>query len=103
DVWTANVVPFVCREIHRLTATPELWHLLVLDGVSTHTISPKALQYFWDHKVFVVKMPAHSSADLQPLDKSVFHAVKAEYRDGLRTLIVEGENNGLLSPWQIPE
>lgn len=105
ELWQDHVVPFLCRQFKSSVSTTDpddrLWHLLVLDGVQSHTMSPKAMRIFWQNHIYVVKMPAHTSADLQPLDIAVFRSVKGEYRAGLRRLIRDIAGNGVLSPWDI--
>lgn len=104
DIWEECIVPFLCQEISHANRGNDgsLWNLLILDGVGAHTMSPKGLKYFWDNKIYVIKMPAHTSADLQPLDKAVFHAVKAEARGMMRSYILDSSiYNGVLDPWDI--
>jgi hypothetical protein len=43
----------------------------VLDAVGSHVMSHKALKKFYDSRIIAIKMASHTSADLQPLNKTV--------------------------------
>jgi hypothetical protein len=78
ELWEDAVTPFLCAQIKSIAneASERLWSLLVLDGLGSHVMSHKALKKFYDSRIIVMKMASHTSADLQPLDKTVFHPVK---------------------------
>ena len=61
---------------------PNEYRMLVLDGHATHA-SVEFLYKCKQNKVQLVFLPAHSSHILQPLDLSVFGALKREYRSQL--------------------
>lgn len=101
ELWEDKVSPFICHHI-RANCNPQEWHVLVLDGVSSHTMSPKAMRCFLEHKILVVKMPSHTSADLQPLDKAVFHPVKEHVRSHIRKYTLD-TGQRTLDQWQLPQ
>lgn len=103
EIWEDKVVPFFVNQIQP-DPTCEEWALLVLDGVGAHVMSPKALKTLWEHKIYVVKMAPHTSADLQPLDRSVYHPVKAKARSLLTRYILETPGAGAraLNQWELP-
>src|SRR3546814_13823097 len=90
----------MCGQIRRAHKDHQ-WCVLVLDGVGTHVMCPKAMQTFLDSKILVVKMAPHTSADLQPLDRSVFHPVKSAARKGVRRYLLE-TGGKILDPWELP-
>jgi hypothetical protein len=65
-------------------------------------MSHKALKKFYDSRIIVIKMASHTSADLQPLDKTVFHPVKVGTRRALKRALLEtGEPN--MDAWDSPQ
>jgi 4-hydroxybenzoate polyprenyltransferase len=56
------------------------WRLLVLDEHSSHT-TDEFLRMAYLHKVQLLFLPPHTSHKTQPLDRSVFAAVKQYFRD----------------------
>lgn len=77
--WTKTITPWVIAEMRELLPEEKRstkWQVLVLDGCVSHTMTFQALQLFHNARILIVGMPSHTSADLQPLDVSVFKAVK---------------------------
>lgn len=101
ELWESRVAPFVCHHIRSHSDMLD-WHVLVLDGVGSHTMSPKAMRCFLENRILVVKMPSHTSADLQPLDKSVFHPVKEQVRSEIRRFTLDTVDR-VLDQWQLPQ
>jgi hypothetical protein len=76
------------KEIYIPRTTPENpteWRLLVLDEHSSHTTAA-FLKAAYDSKVLLLFLPPHTSHKTQPLDRSVFAAVKAYFREAARDL-----------------
>lgn len=99
-MWSEQVVPHICSRI-RSGHHRNQWCLLVLDGVGTHVMSAKAMQKFANNKIVVFKMAPHPSADLQPLDRSVFHPVKGQARKHVRQYLLD-TGVKTLDVWQLP-
>jgi DDE superfamily endonuclease/Tc5 transposase DNA-binding domain len=88
--WTKTISPWLIKEMRSLLPEEKRnskWQLLVLDGCVSHTMTFEALRLYDVARILIVGMPSHTSADLQPLDVSVFKAVKTYtsnlYRDEL--------------------
>ena len=100
--WTKTISPWVINEMRLmlpLSKRNTKWQILVLDGCISHTMTFEALERFQEARILIVGMPSHTSADLQPLDVSVFKAVKSYtsnlYRDELLRKFQEGLGNFL--------
>jgi DDE superfamily endonuclease/Tc5 transposase DNA-binding domain len=77
--WTKTITPWIIEEMRNLlpeNSRETKWQVLVLDGCVSHTMTFQALQLFQSARILIVGMPSHTSADLQPLDVSVFKSVK---------------------------
>ena len=46
--------------------------VLFLDGLDCHSMSIDAPNILREYRIFAIKMPSHTSGNLQPLDVSVF-------------------------------
>lgn len=78
---TKSFIPHVIQM--RLTRNmPNQAAILVYDGHKTH-ISYRIIKAALDNNIQLVKLPAHLSDKLQPLDKSVFKPVKDEWENKL--------------------
>jgi hypothetical protein len=64
---------------------PAEWRLLVLDEHATHT-QEEFMRIAFQSKVQLLFLPPHTSHKTQPLDRSVFAAVKAYFREGAADL-----------------
>lgn len=76
------------KEIYLPETLPENrgeWRLLVLDEHSSHT-TDEFLRLAYLHKVQLLFLPPHTSHKTQPLDRSVFAAVKQYFREGAALL-----------------
>jgi DDE superfamily endonuclease len=100
--WTKTIAPWVINEMRLLIPEDKRetrWQILVLDGCVSHTMTFDALERFQESRILIVGMPSHTSADLQPLDVSVFKAVKSYtsnyYRDELLRKFQDGQ--GIIS------
>lgn len=94
--WTKTITPWMVTEIRALLPANKRdtkWQLLVLDGCVSHTMTFQALQLFNAAKILIVGMPSHTSADLQPLDVSVFKAVKSATSQFYRNQLLENFQN----------
>lgn len=107
EMWESRVVPFLCQDIrsHDNDNEKELWRLVILDGVGAHTLSAIALRHFTENRMLVVKLPGHTSADLQPLDVSCYHPVKSHYRDAIRDEFISNYADGgrNMDQWDLPQ
>ena len=56
------------------------WCLLLLDGHHSHTMNPRVLKLLYDHRVYVISLPSHTTAALQLLDVAVFGPLKRAFR-----------------------
>jgi 4-hydroxybenzoate polyprenyltransferase len=65
--------------------SPSEWRLLILDDHSSH-ISVKFMFLAHRHKVQLLYLPAHTSHKTQPLDRSVFSALKNYFRQNAKAL-----------------
>lgn len=61
------------------------WRLLILDEHSSHTTGD-FMATAWLNKVQLVYLPAHTSHKTQPLDRSVFSALKSYFRQATKAL-----------------
>jgi len=77
EVWVAWVAHFL-RSIPHHSRRP--WALLILDGFGCHVNDEHSLQILFDNHVFVMALPAHTSAAFQPLDVANFGPLKAYNR-----------------------
>ncbi|KAK7990486.1 transposase [Apiospora arundinis] len=81
--WTSHELALVwLREIfipESAPEDPEQWHLLILDGHSSHTTDEFMITCL-DHKIWVLYLPAHTSHILQPLDLGLFYILKRRFR-----------------------
>jgi DDE superfamily endonuclease len=98
--WTKTISPWLIKEMRSLLPEDKRsskWQLLVLDGCVSHTMTFEALRLYDEARILIVGMPSHTSADLQPLDVSVFKAVKTYtsnlYRDELLRKFQDGLGN----------
>lgn len=76
------------KEIYLPETQPENrgeWRLLVLDEHASHTTA-EFLRIAYLHKVQLLFLPPHTSHKTQPLDRSVFAAVKQYFREGAALL-----------------
>ena len=76
------------REVYLVEAkprSPSEWRLLVLDEHSSH-ISVKFMLLAHRNKVQLLYLPAHTSHKTQPLDRSVFSALKTYFRQNAKAL-----------------
>ncbi|KDN69817.1 putative transposase [Colletotrichum sublineola] len=64
---------------------PDAARLLVLDAHQSH-ISVDFMWKCWQHQIYLLFLPPHSSAVLQPLDVAVFGPLKQAYRKEVRYL-----------------
>ena len=95
--WTKTISPWIIKEMRLLLPENKRnskWQVLVLDGCVSHTMTFEALRLYDEALILIVGMPSHTSADLQPLDVSVFKAVKSFtsnfYRDELLRKFQDG-------------
>ncbi len=65
--------------------SPSEWRLLILDEHSSH-ISVKFMLLAYRHKVQLLYLPAHTSHKTQPLDRSVFSALKNYFRQNAKAI-----------------
>jgi hypothetical protein len=85
--WTDNVIGLHWIEKVYDPATIHLledggWRLLILDGHSSH-VSYEFVNYAREHRIDLLCLPSHSSADLQPLDVGVFASVSTRWSQEL--------------------
>ena len=75
------------KEVYLPQTKPEgdEWRLLVLDAHSSHTTSA-FMATAWLNKVQLIYLPAHTSHKTQPLDRSVFSALKNYFRQATKAL-----------------
>jgi hypothetical protein len=59
---------------------PTHWSLLLLDGHHSHTMNPGILRELWQHRVYAISLPSHTTAQLQLLDVAVFAPLKRSFR-----------------------
>lgn len=63
---------FFVKEIEKIRGSPGHWCLLIVDGHTTHTMNPKALQVLNDANIMALSLPSHTSSLLQVHDLSIF-------------------------------
>lgn len=101
---TKSFIPHVMQL--RLTRNmPDQAAILVYDGHKTH-ISYRIIKASLDNNIQLVKLPAHLSDKLQPLDKCVFKPVKDDWEKRLVNFAkkqVEKRESGRLSKCQFAE
>jgi hypothetical protein len=56
-----------------------VWRLLLVDGHGSHA-TVQFIEYMQQHQIIVIKMPAHLTHLLQPLDLKVFSAYKKHHK-----------------------
>ena len=91
QVWEDHVVPDICAQFNSVREaknTPNQWALLVLDGFNAHSYSIKALKMFKENKIEVIRLPSHTSSELQPLDVAVFRTVKSNNAQFLKAFLM---------------
>lgn len=76
ELWEKHAVPWLIRSIRARVTDPTLWVVGVLDGYSAHTTGYESLRALRNARVLVVSLVSHTSADLQPLDVSVYRYVR---------------------------
>ena len=89
DSWDKVMVPYIINQAQQLRKErerPEQWVLLVMDGFGSHCCSPNSLASLLEARVKAVRMPAHTSHALQPLDVAVFKHLKVFLRDVLHAM-----------------
>lgn len=83
SVWN-SMVPKMIENIRGqefFTKNPDHWFILFLDGLDSHVMYPDTLQLFLDNKIWVMKLPSHTSHVLQPLDLGFFKWEKEVFCD----------------------
>lgn len=88
--WTSNDIRFEWLSRIFITETADRAaqlrnRLLILDGHGSHI----TLEFMWacyQHSIYLLYLPAHSSHILQPLDLAPFSVTKSSYRDQIRAL-----------------
>lgn len=66
----AGIIEFVYFK-DPVKPTKENHFLLVLDNHLSH-ISPAAVNFCSDNDIYIISLPAHSSHEMQPLDRGFF-------------------------------
>jgi hypothetical protein len=74
---------------HTAPRTHRVYRLLILDGHSSHA-TPEFDQYCIENKIITLRMPAHTSHLLQPLDVSCFSPLKRAYGHEIQELARQG-------------
>ena len=74
---------FFVDEIRSTRPACHLWCLLVLDGLHSHTLNPKALQILNSANILAVCLPSHTSAFLQVHDITIFGPLKKYFRSSM--------------------
>jgi hypothetical protein len=69
-----------------------LWRYLICDRHASHE-SPDFPSFAFQHKIYLLRLPAHTSYLTQPLDVGCFSPRKYYYRQGIRQMNQEGEKN----------
>nr|XP_012149906.1 PREDICTED: uncharacterized protein LOC105663718 [Megachile rotundata] len=67
--------------------------LLLLDGHSTHTKNIEAIDLACEYGIIMLSFPAHTTHRLQPLDKSFFKSLKANYNEASSTWLRTNPGN----------
>jgi 4-hydroxybenzoate polyprenyltransferase len=74
------------RDVFLLETKPQiasLWRILIIDGAKSH-LSQGLMELAASNNTRMFYLPAHTSHVTQPLDKGVFHVLKAKFREGIR-------------------
>ena len=66
--------------------------MLILDGHGSHCNSVETLEYAEANDVILLCLPPHTTHYLQPLDRSVFKALKAAYYQACQTWVKSKSN-----------
>uniref|UniRef100_A0A8H7K3R7 HTH CENPB-type domain-containing protein n=1 Tax=Bionectria ochroleuca TaxID=29856 RepID=A0A8H7K3R7_BIOOC len=80
--WTSNEIALAwLKEVFIPLTKPKNngWRLLVVDGHKSH----ETVEFMWEcfkNKIWLLFLPSHSSHVLQPLDLSIFSALKRAFR-----------------------
>ena len=74
--------------------------ILFLDGFDCHSMSIEALKIFREYRIFVIKMPSHSSGNLQALDVAFFSPEKTYVSQGVR-LITRQYPGMVMDQWDL--
>jgi hypothetical protein len=61
------------------------WRYLICDGHASHE-SPDFLSFAFQHKIYLLRLPAHTSHLTQPLDVGCFAPLENYYRQGVREM-----------------
>lgn len=88
----AKIVPGMIKNIRGqefFVKHPDHWFILFVDGLDSHIMYPEALKLFLDAKIWVLKMPSHTSHILQPLDLGFFRWEKEEFKLFLRDFCID--------------
>ncbi|XP_076395897.1 uncharacterized protein LOC105663718 [Megachile rotundata] len=74
--WLKHFIKYI-----KLEKSNEKKLLLLLDGHSTHTKNIEAIDLACEYGIIMLSFPAHTTHRLQPLDKSFFKSLKANYNE----------------------
>jgi hypothetical protein len=65
------------------------WRLLIMDGHGSHETAD-FLTFCFTHRIYLLRLPPHTSHLTQPLDVGCFSPLKHHYREGVREATREG-------------
>jgi len=89
DVVFIRWCQFIAKEIEEIREDKSYWALLILDGLTSHTMNPKALQILNDAHILSVSIPSHSSSYFQVHDVSIYGPFKKYLRSSIGNFIRE--------------
>ncbi|SJX64987.1 related to transposase [Sporisorium reilianum f. sp. reilianum] len=72
-LWVENIF-----DVNTKLSTPSEWHLLIIDGHTSHT-SSRFIDALWKQHILPVCLPAHATHIMQPLDMSIFGPITVAY------------------------
>lgn len=86
--WLKHFIKYI-----KLEKSNEKKLLLLLDGHSTHTKNIEAIDLACEYGIIMLSFPAHTTHRLQPLDKSFFKSLKANYNAASSTWLRTNPGN----------
>ena len=107
EVWENEFTDHCVREMRSFLDEDHKddYQVLILDGFVSHTSTFRALRRFLDAKIFLISLPSHTSADLQPLDLTIFGPAKSktdsEYRKHAR-FYFQNDGDPVIHDWELP-
>jgi len=77
------------NDIKAIRGDPDLWCLLVLDSLGSHTMVPEALRVLNENNILAISLPSHTSSFLQMHDVAIFSPLKKYFKASISSFLRE--------------